>query len=40
MKAAREHMRGKSILDHAMEMLQQGRTSVPEVMRVSNQVED
>ncbi|HXU92728.1 MAG TPA: GspE/PulE family protein, partial [Gallionella sp.] len=40
MQAAREHMRGKSILDHALEMLQQGRTSVAEVMRVSNQVED
>lgn len=40
MQTAREHMRGKSILDHALEMLQQGRTSVTEVMRVSNQVED
>ena len=40
MQAAREHMRGKSILDHAMDMMRQGRTTVAEVMRVSNQVED
>jgi type II secretory ATPase GspE/PulE/Tfp pilus assembly ATPase PilB-like protein len=33
-------MRGKTILDHAMAMMRQGRTTVAEVMRVSNQVED
>ncbi len=40
MQVAREHMRGKTILDHAMDMMRQGRTSVAEVMRVSNQLED
>ena len=40
MQAAREHMRGKTILDHAMEMMREGRTTVAEVMRISNQIED
>jgi MSHA biogenesis protein MshE len=40
MQAARENMRGKTILDHALALMRQGRTTVTEVMRVSNQVED
>ena len=40
MKAAREHMRGKTILDRALEQMKQGHTTVSEVMRISNQVEE
>ena len=40
MQMARQQMRGKSILDHALEQLKQGNTTVTEVMRISNQVED
>ncbi len=40
MQAAREGMRGKTLLDHALEQMKQGRTSVAEIMRISNQVED
>ncbi|TAN84749.1 MAG: MSHA biogenesis protein MshE [Gallionella sp.] len=40
MQIARQHMRGKTILDHALEQMKQGHTTVAEVMRVSNQVED
>ena len=40
MQVARQHMRGKTILDHALEQMKQGRTTVAEVMRISNQVED
>lgn len=38
--AAQESMRGKTLMDHALEHLKQGRTSVAEVMRISSQVED
>ncbi len=40
MQAARESMRGKTLLDHALEQMKQGHTSVAEIMRISNQVED
>ena len=40
MQVAHQHMRGKSILDHALEQMKLGRTTVAEVMRISNQVED
>jgi type II secretory ATPase GspE/PulE/Tfp pilus assembly ATPase PilB-like protein len=33
-------MRGKTILDHALLKMLQGLTTVAEVMRISNQVED
>jgi len=40
MQVAREHMRGKTVLDHALEQMKQGHTTVAEVMRISNQIED
>jgi len=40
MEAARAHMQGRTLLDHALAQMEQGRTSVAEVMRISNQVED
>jgi MSHA biogenesis protein MshE len=40
MEAARVHMRGRTLLDHALKQMEAGRTSVAEVMRISNQVED
>jgi MSHA biogenesis protein MshE len=40
MNVARESMRGKTMLDHALEQMKQGHTSVAEVIRISNQVED
>jgi MSHA biogenesis protein MshE len=40
MQMARKHMSGRTIMDHAMEEMKQGRTTVAEVMRISNQVED
>jgi len=40
MQASRESMRGKTLLDHALEQMKQGHTSVAEIMRISNQVED
>jgi MSHA biogenesis protein MshE len=40
MQVAAEHMRGKAIVDHALVKMQQGQTTVAEVMRISNQVED
>jgi type II secretory ATPase GspE/PulE/Tfp pilus assembly ATPase PilB-like protein len=33
MQAARQHMRGKTLLDHALEQMKQGTTTVAEVMR-------
>ena len=39
-QAARESMQGKTMLDRALELMTQGQTSVAEVMRISNQVED
>ena len=40
MQVAREHLHGKTIMSHALEQMKQGRTTVAEVMRISNQVED
>jgi MSHA biogenesis protein MshE len=40
MQVAGEHMRGKTLVDHALLQMQQGQTTVTEVMRISNQVED
>ncbi|MDP1871120.1 MAG: ATPase, T2SS/T4P/T4SS family [Gallionella sp.] len=40
MTVAAEHMRGKTLVDHALQQMLQGCTSVSEVMRISNQVED
>ncbi len=39
-QAARAIMQGKTMLDRALELMTQGHTSVAEVMRISNQVED
>jgi len=39
-QVAGERMRGKTILDHALLKMLQGLTTVAEVMRISNQVED
>ena len=40
MQAAREHLKGKTLLDAALREMKLGHTSVLEVMRISNQVED
>ena len=40
MQAAQTYMKGKTLLDRALEKMKQGQTSVAEVMRISNQVED
>jgi MSHA biogenesis protein MshE len=40
MEVARRHLSGKSILDHALEHMKLGNTTVFEVMRISNQIED
>jgi len=40
MTVAAEHMRGKTLLDHALLKMRQGLTTVAEVMRISNQVDD
>ncbi|MDD2913885.1 MAG: GspE/PulE family protein [Gallionella sp.] len=40
MQIARKHMFGKTIVDHALAKMKQGQTTVSEVMRISNQVED
>jgi MSHA biogenesis protein MshE len=40
LEVAREHLLGKTIMDHAIAEMKQGRTTVAEVMRISNQVED
>lgn len=40
MQMAREHMHGKTIIDHALAEMKLGHTTVAEVMRISNQVED
>ena len=37
---AHKHLQGKTILSHALSQMKQGRTTVAEVMRISNQVED
>ncbi len=40
MQAAREALRGQTLMDHAMEQVLLGHTTVFELMRISNQVED
>ncbi|MGB8517023.1 MAG: ATPase, T2SS/T4P/T4SS family [Gallionella sp.] len=40
MQVAGEHMRGKTMLDHALVQMRGGLTTVEEVMRISNQVEE
>jgi len=40
MDAARQRMHGNTILDQALAQMKQGRTTVAEVMRISNQVEE
>ncbi len=40
MKVAGEHMRGQRMVDHALVQVLQGHTTVAEVMRISNQVEE
>jgi MSHA biogenesis protein MshE len=40
LQVAHEHLRGKTIMDHALQEMKLGRTTVAEVMRISNQVED
>ncbi|MBI3902374.1 MAG: type II/IV secretion system protein [Nitrosomonadales bacterium] len=40
MQAARDNMKGSTLIDHALNHMRQGRTTVAEIMRISNQVED
>ena len=40
MQVAHKHLHGKTVLSHALEQMKQGRTTIAEVMRISNQVED
>ncbi len=40
MQVAGKHLLGKTILSHALEQMKLGRTTISEVMRISNQVED
>jgi hypothetical protein len=40
MKTAREYMKGKTLIDHALRQMVRGNTSVAEVMSVSNERED
>lgn len=40
LQAARQHMKGKTILDHALEQMKQGHTTVAEVMRISIQADE
>ncbi|MDO8413904.1 MAG: GspE/PulE family protein, partial [Gallionellaceae bacterium] len=40
MQAARKFMEGKTLLHHALQKMKAGQTSVAEVMRISNQIED
>ena len=40
MQVARDHLKGKTLLDAALREMRLGRTSVSEVMRISSQVED
>jgi MSHA biogenesis protein MshE len=40
LQVAHENLRGKTIMDHALQEMKLGRTTVAEVMRISNQVED
>ncbi len=40
MQAARSHLKGRTLLDAALHEMKLGHTSIAEVMRISNQVED
>ncbi|HEU0188717.1 MAG TPA: GspE/PulE family protein [Gallionella sp.] len=40
MQAARQQMRGRTIVDHALEQMKLGHTTITEVMRISIQVDD
>ena len=40
MQVAHEHLHGRTIMEHALEEMKSGRTTVSEVMRISNQIED
>ncbi|OIR19385.1 type II secretion system protein E [mine drainage metagenome] len=40
MQVARSHLKGRTLLDAALREMKLGRTTVAEVMRISNQVED
>jgi len=40
MQVARDHLRGRTLLDAALFEMKQGHTTISEVMRISNQVED
>jgi MSHA biogenesis protein MshE len=40
LQAARAEMQGKTLLDHAFAIMERGQTSVAEVMRIANQLED
>jgi MSHA biogenesis protein MshE len=40
MEVTREHLKGKTLLDAALAQMKQGVTTVAEVMRITNQVED
>ena len=37
---AHEHLKGKTMLDHALKEMKQGNTTVAEVMAISNRTED
>jgi MSHA biogenesis protein MshE len=40
LEVAHEHLRGKTIMDHALQEMKLGRTTITEVMRISNQADD
>lgn len=40
MQVARDHMKGKTMLDHALEEMKQGHTTAFEVMGISNRIEE
>jgi MSHA biogenesis protein MshE len=40
MKAARDYMKGKTLIDHALQQMRLGNTTVAEVINVSNERED
>ncbi|MFM2408703.1 MAG: hypothetical protein RL358_1445 [Pseudomonadota bacterium] len=40
MQVAAKHLKGNTMVSHGLELVKQGRTSVNEVMRISNQIED
>jgi MSHA biogenesis protein MshE len=40
MHVARDHMKGKTMLDHALEEMKQGHTTAFEVMGISNRIEE